>query len=399
MADDEEEYSGSEEEVEFDLSSQDVVNKYTLAAGIVDVAMQGVLTQCVAGKSIAEICTFGDTVIEGQTGQLFKTKKVEKGVAFPTCISVNECVCHNSPLTSESGTLAPGDMVKIDLGCHIDGFIAVSAQTIRVPPAAGSAKIDGAAADCVKAAYEAALVAAQLMKPGNTNTQVTAAVAKVAEAYGVNAVQGTLMHQMKRFVIDGNNVVILREDHDQKVEEFTFAENEVYTVDVAMSTGEGKPKASEARTTVFKRAVDKSFRLKMKASRWVFNAVNEKSPTFPFTVRALGDERQGRMGVVECLKHDLLHPYPVLHEKEGDTVAHFKFTVLLLSTGTKQITLQKPWIAEGDVLGAGTGKVLEGDEKALLDAHFEAVAKAEEAKAKKKAKKKKKKKKPAAAAE
>ena len=39
MADDEEEYSGSEEEVEFDLSSQDVVNKYTLAAGIVDVAM------------------------------------------------------------------------------------------------------------------------------------------------------------------------------------------------------------------------------------------------------------------------------------------------------------------------------------------------------------------------
>ena len=43
MADDEEEYSGSEEEVEFDLSSQDVVNKYTLAAGIVDVAMQGVL--------------------------------------------------------------------------------------------------------------------------------------------------------------------------------------------------------------------------------------------------------------------------------------------------------------------------------------------------------------------
>ena len=30
----------------------------------------------------------------------------------------NECVCHNSPLSSESGTLAAGDMVEVDLGCH-----------------------------------------------------------------------------------------------------------------------------------------------------------------------------------------------------------------------------------------------------------------------------------------
>jgi len=39
--------------------------------------------------------------------------------------------------------------------------------------------------------------------------------------------------------------------------------------------------------------------------------MNHRFPTLPFTLRALEDEKQARMGVVECLKHDLLHPYPV----------------------------------------------------------------------------------------
>lgn len=39
--------------------------------------------------------------------------------------------------------------------------------------------------------------------------------------------------------------------------------------------------------------------------------MNKRFTTFPFTLRALDDEKQARMGVVECLKHDLLHPYPV----------------------------------------------------------------------------------------
>lgn len=45
--------------------------------------------------------------------------------------------------------------------------------------------------------------------------------------------------------------------------------------------------------------------------RYVFNEMNHRFPTLPFTLRALEDEKQARMGVVECLKHDLLHPYPV----------------------------------------------------------------------------------------
>ena len=50
-------------------------------------------------------------------------------MAFPTCISVNNVICHYTPLMSEPDTcLQDGDLVKMDLGAHIDGFIAVVAH-------------------------------------------------------------------------------------------------------------------------------------------------------------------------------------------------------------------------------------------------------------------------------
>uniref|UniRef100_A0A0E9VCH4 Proliferation-associated protein 2G4 n=2 Tax=Anguilla anguilla TaxID=7936 RepID=A0A0E9VCH4_ANGAN len=58
----------------------------------------------------------------------------------------------------------------------------------------------------------------------------------------------------------------------------------------------------------------------------------------PFTLRAFEDEGKARLGVVECAKHELLQPFNVLHEKEGELVAQFKFTVLLMANGPMRIT-------------------------------------------------------------
>mmetsp|Transcript_15221 Transcript_15221/g.18828 ORF Transcript_15221/g.18828 Transcript_15221/m.18828 type:complete len:405 (-) Transcript_15221:37-1251(-) len=324
-----------EEEKPQDLTESDVVTKYKLAADIANKTLTGLLAFIKPGKQVVSACAFGDSVIEKQCESVFKSKKIEKGIAFPTCISLNETVCHYSPLLSESVEFKEGDLVKVDFGVHIDGYIAVSAHSFICQAEPG--KITGKAADLMLAAYTAAEAASKLIKPGNSNTAVTEAIEKTAACYGVKPCRGVLMHQMKRFVIDGNHVIIGREETDQKVESFEFEPFQVYTVDVFMSTGEGNPIQREARTTVFKRAVDQSYRLRMKASRYVFNEVNKRFPTLPFTIRAL-DEKQGRMGVVECVKHDLLHAYPVLAEKEGELVAHFKFTLLLLPSGTVKVT-------------------------------------------------------------
>lgn len=50
-----------------------------------------------------------------QTGNMYKNvkKKIERGVAFPTCISVNNTVCHFSPLASDETVLQEGDMLKM----------------------------------------------------------------------------------------------------------------------------------------------------------------------------------------------------------------------------------------------------------------------------------------------
>ena len=101
---------------------------------------------------------------------------------------------------------------------------------------------------------------------------------------------------MKKHVIDANKVVINKATSEQQVKEATFEFNDVFAVDIVMSSGEGKPKQLENRTTVFKRDLEQKYSLKMKTSRAFFSEVNTRFPTLPFTLRAGKDERAWRMG-------------------------------------------------------------------------------------------------------
>lgn len=152
------------EEKELDLTSPEVVTKYKSAAEIANKALQLVVSECKPGVKIVDLCEKGDSFIREQTGNMYKNvkKKIERGVAFPTCVSVNNTLCHFSPLASDETVLQEGDMIKIDLGCHIDGFIAVVAHThvLQDEP------VTGRAADVIAAANTAAEVALRLVRPG-----------------------------------------------------------------------------------------------------------------------------------------------------------------------------------------------------------------------------------------
>lgn len=222
-------------------------------------------------------------------------------------------------MADESSALQEGDIAKIDLGCHLDGFIAQAAQTVAV----GSGPVTGKKADAVVAAYNAMLAAQRLIKggEGSTNNKVTEAIAKVCEEYGVTPLEGVLSHKVKKHLIDGNDVIINKETSEQKVEEFEFVPGDIIGLDVYVSTGEGKPKESEFRTTVYKRELDAQYNLKIKSSRAFFAEVNKRFPTLPFAIRAFEDPVGAKVGVKECIDHDLLTPYPVLTEKAGEIVA------------------------------------------------------------------------------
>ena len=139
---------------------------------------------------------------------------------------------------------------------------------------------------------------------------------------------------MKKHLIDGNDVVINKETPEQKVEEFEFAPGDVIGLDFFVSTGEGKPKEGDYRTTVFKRELDAQYNLKIKSARASFSEVNKKFPTLPFSIRSFEDSTSAKVGVKECVAHDLLTAYPVLVEKNGEFVAQFKATIAVLPKST-----------------------------------------------------------------
>jgi len=337
----------SSDEEEKTIADDVVVTKYNMAGTMANGVLKRLITECKDGASARGICELGDKLILEETSKVYKKEKeLKKGIGFPTCISINNIICHFSPLHRENDmTLKDGDMVKIDLGVHIDGFIALAAHTVVVG-ASKENKLTGRKADVLLAAHYATEAALRLVKQGNTNTQVTEAVNKVAEQFKCKAVEGMLSHQLLQNIVDGDKTIIQNPSEAQKKDhkKCEFELHEVYGVDILISSGDGKAKERESRTTVYKRT-ELQYALKMKASRAFYSEVCNKFTMMPFTLRAFEDEKKARLGVNECVNHELMVPYPVLYEKDGEYVAQFKFTVLLMPNGPLRIT-QGTWDPE-----------------------------------------------------
>jgi len=292
------------------------------------------------GAKVLDLCEEGDKTLSEETAKVFKKEKeMKKGIAFPTCISINNCICHFSPLKSDPEVLiADGDLVKIDLGCHIDGFIAVAAHSFVVGASADN-KVSGRKADVLWAAHQAAEAALRMVKPGQNNVEVSGGIQTVAESYKCKPIEGMMSHQLRQHVIDGEKCIIQNPNDTQKkdTDKADFEVHEVYGIDIIVSTGEGKGREMEARTTLYKKR-DMTYNLKMKTSRVFLSEAEKKHDFMPFNLRGFEDEKKARMGVVECVNHGLVEPFTVLWDKAGEFVAQFKYTVLLMPNGPMKIT-------------------------------------------------------------
>jgi len=320
-----------EEEEVIDLSNPEVVQKYKAAAEVAHRAMEEVMKGCKAGAKIVDLCQAGDAFIVAECKKAFPKAKIERGIAFPTCVSVNNICGHYSPLKGDSAVLAKNDVVKIDLGAHIDGFIALAARTLVVEP---DGDVTGRVADVITAAQVAMNAAIHSLQIGKTNEEISEVIKHVADAYHVTPLEGVLSHQMTRWLIDGDKVIMNKPMVDQRVEKCSVEANDVWCIDIVMSTGEGVAREREQRTTVFKRDLEKMYNLKLKASRYLLQQINRKSPVFPFTLRSIDDERQARMGISEMVNHGMVDAYPVLFEKDREFVAQYKTTVFVLPKQT-----------------------------------------------------------------
>jgi methionine aminopeptidase len=177
-----------DEEAMNDLNNADIVTKYRCAGDIASAVISSLIGLIKPGTRAVELCAQGDALVEEATAKVYNVKKggkkVDKGSAFPTCVSVNNCCGHYSPLTSEDDvTLADGDVVKIDLGVHVDGYIGVVAHTQLC--SADGAPATGRKADVMMAAWTASELAHRMFKEGAKNTEITDMIGKVCGELGI----------------------------------------------------------------------------------------------------------------------------------------------------------------------------------------------------------------------
>ncbi|KAJ1835660.1 hypothetical protein LPJ63_000939 [Coemansia sp. RSA 2711] len=324
------------------IADSNVVSKYKAAADVTNSAVRKVLAACKEGAKIIDLCKLGDAAIEvGLSKQYTKDKKMSKGIAYPTSVSVNTVVCHFAPGDNDDGAeqaLATGDVVRVQLGAQIDGFAAVVGETVVVG-ASESNPVTGRAADAIAAAHYAGEAIQRLLKPGNRNMTVTDRVQKIASAFECKPIQNIVSHEQKQNDLDGGKQIILNPTDEQRpvFPSCEFAPYEVYLIDVYITTGDGHAKKSERRTNIFKKTAT-TYQLKTKAARAVINEVGQKFSKFPFTIRACDDERKIRMGMIECTKVGVAQAFEIHEEKPGEAVGQVTFTALVTPNGVERIT-------------------------------------------------------------
>ncbi|KAI9303288.1 peptidase M24, structural domain-containing protein [Cunninghamella echinulata] len=340
-------YPPSKFQSDNDLNNDVVIEKYKAAGHILNAVFPEVLKYVSAGVSICDLCQYGDDLITELTTTQHKNS--ERGIAVPTCVSVNNYIQYVSPLLDNDYRLKAGDVVKIELGVHIDGYIATAAHTTIIS-LDQSQPITGPSADVLCATHYASEAVLRMMKPGVKASEITRVITEIAAYFRCKPVENTYSSVIKRFVLKGGSDIEngFPEDmfvHDLEKYDFEIQANQAYQLNIILTTGNGKTKSSEYKPFVYQRDVNKTYLLKMKSARAAFNEINEKHTVFPFATRSLSSNKT-RLGLASLLNNELIVSHPVLRSTSThDKVAHFKSTVLITpkeKVGVLRTTLPLP---------------------------------------------------------
>lgn len=330
------------------LNKQENYDKYRVAGEITAKVLDFVVNALKPGVSPRTLCNLSDMMILRELQKVYVKKKLKnsKGIAFPTCISINNMVGFHLP--PKNIKLQDGDIVKIELGVHIDGFPACVCYTVILMT--DKVKQDQKRNNVFRAVAEASKTALSFLKPGKKNTNMVKEIKKISKKHGCNLLYvnninkvapGVVSYQMSQNTIDGKNdlegddvhtMVInnVRPDYEYGMSEVEFLENEVFAIDIAMSTGSGKINYGDVQADIFKRNRAKSRSLKLKSSRRLLNSLQDIH--FPVTTNQLCEKSSVatvKVGIMDCIRNDLLVPYYPYYAEKDAYVVRVKFTAIV----------------------------------------------------------------------
>lgn len=277
-----------------------------------------------AGELAAKARAYGAGLVKAGAKHLDVATAVEQFIrdqgaapAFPCCISVDSDAAHNTPAAGDPAVFADGEVVKLDCGVHVDGYIGDTAITVEV-----GTDMYAALRETATAALAQALAVA---KPGVAIETVSGAIEASIRGAGFHPIVNLTGHSVDQYVQHaGVSIPSIAATARGKLLPGMAVAIEPFATD-----GKGKIKDSlgghiyhymgpkpqrdpHARAAL--EHVRKNFDKLPFAERWLVGAIPQDRITY--TMRLL--ERSGAV-----------KQYPILREVGGGQVAQFEHTILV----------------------------------------------------------------------
>ncbi len=238
---------------------------------------------------------------------------------FPLNISVDEEAAHGAARPDDDRTIGE-EMVKFDLGVHVDGWLADAAVTVDF---SGTPEL-------VEASREALSAALDAVEPGVHTGEIGAAIEEVIDGYGYNPVVNLTGHGLGHW--------------DQHVE--PNVPNRAVQQGIELSVGDVvaiEPFATDGSGKVSEGADEQIYALENERSvrnrqaRQALEQIAEEFRTLPFAKRWL-DVSRVDVAMRRLKMQDVVHGYPVLKEREGKLVSQAEHTIIVTEDGCEVTT-------------------------------------------------------------
>lgn len=275
-----------------------------------------------AGRIVSEVLKYGRGLIKEGNRIADIAEAVERKIeqlggkpAFPVNISINEVAAHYSPVLDDKITVKAEDYVKLDVGAHVDGWIADSAITVCL---AGEDKI-------IKCANKMLATALPMFRPGVSLAEIGAAIEGVAKEFKLNSVRNLTGHSLSRYDLHAGDIVPNISTSSKKV----IADGEVYAVEPFCTPGGGWVKDAEP-PMIFRWLADRPVR--MVEARKILELGKTDFCKLPFAKRWLQTKMTGaklELALKQAISSGALHAYNILKESSGAAVAQAEHTVIV----------------------------------------------------------------------
>jgi len=286
---------------------KEIIEKYEKAGKICQEAKELARIQLKPGMKVLDLAENIEKLIKDKSGE----------PAFPVNISLNDIAAHYTPDIGDTLTLKDGDLIKVDVGVQVDGYIGDTAFSVRL----------GEKSDTLITAAEDALESfIKEIRPGKTIGEMSALVEEVVLSHGVNPVRNLAGHSLEQYKQHGG--LSIPNGRISSKEE--IKEGQVLGMEVFTTNGEGLVKESSP-TLIYMFLQPKPVRLN--ESRKIIQLVMEKFQTLPFAKRWLktvGSTAMLQLALKELVNNQVLREYPPLRERSNGLTAQAEETIIVL---------------------------------------------------------------------